>query len=113
VGVIFELHVDGSPVTLPDPAGGTFNAAGDFDRLLPMFGDTASERNSPLNVLSRVDSEGCVVFDAPAMADVVGDVDLLAPRASVGPESRGLARLRVLAVRGAKIAHAELHAIGD
>jgi hypothetical protein len=34
VGVAATLEVDGLVVTLPDSYGGTFNAAGDFDRLL-------------------------------------------------------------------------------
>jgi hypothetical protein len=38
MGVCAELIVRGRAVVLSDPAGGTFNAASDFDRLLPVAG---------------------------------------------------------------------------
>ena len=34
LGVVVKLEVDGRVVTLPDPSGGTFSAACDFDRVL-------------------------------------------------------------------------------
>ena len=38
-GIDAELKVRGQAVTLADPSGGTFNAAADFDRLLPVTQD--------------------------------------------------------------------------
>jgi hypothetical protein len=35
MGVRAELKVRGRPVTFADPSGGTFDAAGDFDHLVP------------------------------------------------------------------------------
>jgi hypothetical protein len=54
VGVVTTLAIDGHEVTLPDPHGGSFNPAGDFDRLLPLA------RALPL--LGRVDEHGAVQF---------------------------------------------------
>jgi len=51
MGVIAVLEIDGRPVRLADPAGGTFNAAGDFDSLIP-------SAESRFSVLSKVDPYG-------------------------------------------------------
>jgi hypothetical protein len=51
MGVYAVLEVRGRVVSVTDPSGGTCNAAGDFDRLLPVT-------DAALPVLSRVDPHG-------------------------------------------------------
>jgi hypothetical protein len=79
---------------LADPAGGTFDAAGDFD---PLIGRGAGYR-----LLQAVDPGGGeygAVFDAAQMDDLLSDIDLAMSRAALPVEQRGLQRLRVMAVR--------------
>jgi len=77
---------DGRAVSVVDPNGGTFTAAGDFDRLLP-----ADDPRLPL--LSALDpfGEWSVPFDR--LRDLATEVAVVAGLAKEGPESRGLARL--------------------
>jgi hypothetical protein len=84
VGVTVIL-VDGHVVTLPDPSGGTFNAAGDFDRLLPFA--------AALPMLSRIDEYGDVEFSASELASVCDEASSLLTLARDGPERRGVMRL--------------------
>lgn len=92
VGVHAELVGPDGPVgALADPGGGLFNAAGDFDRLLP-----ASEPAG--GCLSRVDPYGSTSFEPAEMDVLVDEVDRLILLAKEGPERRGLLRLRALAV---------------
>ena len=87
MGLISEVRDDdGRLVTLVDPSGGTFTAAGDFDRLVP-----ADDARLPL--LSSLDpfGEWAVPFDR--LGDLAAEVAVIAGQAREGAESRGLARL--------------------
>ncbi len=77
---------DGRTVTVADPTGGTFTAAGDFERLVP-----ADDARLPL--LSALDpfGEWSVPFDR--LRDLAVEVAIVTGLAKDGPESRGLARL--------------------
>jgi hypothetical protein len=106
MGIQVELRVaDKSVRRLPDPAGGFFDAAGDFDRLL-------SRRNPALRLFGRVDPHGETRFGASQMQQLVVEVELLLARATAGAEHRGLMRLRVMAERCAE-EHGELMFVGD
>jgi hypothetical protein len=84
---------DGNRVRdLPDPAGGTFEAAGDFDRLMP-------EEGSSFALLGSVDRYGDTVFEASQMAGLLAEVEQLAASDAGVSERRGLDRLRVMAER--------------
>lgn len=105
MGVVVTLEINGRVISLPDPSGGEFNAAGDFDRLLPAGPD--------LVVLGRIDPCGNVEFsssDMPAICDEVGGILGLAKE---GPERRGLLRLRALAAHGSQIPGSVLRSLGD
>lgn len=87
MGITSEVcDPDGRVVTVVDPTGGTFTAAGDFDRLIP-----ADHPQLPL--LSALDpfGEWSVPFDR--LRDLAAEVAVVAGKATEGPESRGLARL--------------------
>jgi hypothetical protein len=73
---------------LPDPSGGTFDAAGDFDRLIP-------SDEGDCRLISYVDRYGDTMFNREQMADLLADLDQLRPNTEI--EERGLARLRRLA----------------
>ncbi|WP_328475019.1 hypothetical protein OHA21_17060 [Actinoplanes sp. NBC_00393] len=93
MGIQVELRWGGVPIRgLPDPAGGCFDAAGDFDRLL-------RERQPDCPLLSAVDPHGETSFGHHQMADLLGEIDGLLGLARPGPERRGLLRLRAMAER--------------
>jgi hypothetical protein len=106
VGIHVELRVAGKRIQrLPDPAGGSFDAAGDFDRLV-------FHGSSALGLLGRLDPHGETRFGASQMQQLVADVELLLTLAKAGAEHRGLIRLRSMAERCAE-QHGELVFIGD
>jgi hypothetical protein len=91
--VVRLLRVDGETVRgLPDPAGGTFDAAGDFDRVLP-DGDPA------FAVLKHVNPYGDTVLTTIQMDELLADISELMTRRLHPAERRGLERLRVMATR--------------
>jgi hypothetical protein len=103
MGIDFVLRLaDGtSPVTLPDPGSGTFDAAGDFDGVLFRSSD-------PLEVLSRADPYGDnIVFTHDEAEGVLRDTEILfardaerygrAPQGWRASSRRGLLRLREMA----------------
>jgi hypothetical protein len=96
----------GQVLVLADPSGGTFNAAGDFDRLLPVPGDD-------FPVLARVEPYSDVVISGTDLAALAFEAARLLKLADTGPEQRGLLRLRALAVAGQDEPDAELWFIGD
>jgi len=106
MGITAELRVHGRAVTLADPSGGTFNAAGDFDRLLPVTGDA-------FPVLARIDPFSDVVVLGTDLAALAAEAAQLLKRASDGPERRGLLRLRIMALAGQGQTGAELWFAGD
>ncbi|MFE9207401.1 hypothetical protein [Micromonospora sp. NPDC007230] len=93
-------------IGLPDPAGGTFDAAGDFDRVLGREGP-----GFPL--LSRVDPYGDVQFMPSDMPQLLSEIERLLPFARQGPERRGLERLRILAEVCATMTDASIAFVGD
>jgi len=105
MGVVVTLEINGQVVSLPDPSGGEFNAAGDFDRLLPFSPD--------LLLLSRIDPYGDVEFGSSDMAAIRDEAGSLVVLAMDGPERRGLLRLQVLAAYGSRIPGSVLHSLGD
>jgi hypothetical protein len=90
---------------LPDPFGGTFNASGDFDRLVP---------NTNAILLRYVDQYGDTAFNHLQMEDLLRDLRRLTYRDDLKPtERRGLDRLRVMAERCRDESHLYLWFIGD
>jgi hypothetical protein len=86
MGIDFVLRLaDGtSPVTLPDPGSGTFDAAGDFDGVLFRSCD-------PVEVLSRADPYGDnIVFTHDEAEGMLRDTEILARDAErYGPAPQG------------------------
>ncbi|BCY08810.1 hypothetical protein [Actinoplanes sp. L3-i22] len=106
MGIQAELRVAGKRIQrLPDPAGGSFDAAGDFDRLV-------LHENSALGLLGRLDPHGETRFGAGQMQQLIAEVELLLTLAKAGAEHRGLMRLRSMAEHCAE-QHGELVFIGD
>jgi hypothetical protein len=105
MGVRAILEFDGDVVTLPDPAGGTFNAAGDFDRLLRFA--------SALPLLSRIDEHGDVEFSYSELGSVRDEASSLLDLARDGAERRGLMRLVALASHGIRLPTSILRVAGD
>lgn len=86
---------------LADPAGGTFEAAGDFDRVL-FDGDLVggADGRAPFTLLRYVDALGVTVFNRLQMNDLLQDIEVVVGRQGVTPiERRGFERLRVMAER--------------
>lgn len=104
VGVVVTLEVDGKDVSLPDPSGGEFNAAGDFDSLLPV---------DDLPMLSRIDPCGVGTFGSSGMEVLRTEAAELCGRVADGTERRGLMRLMVLAEHGSDLPGAVLRAVRD
>lgn len=89
---------------VPDPSGGTFDAAGDFDRVIA---------NDHLPVLGAIDPYSETRLDRSHMAAVLQDLALALAEATPGPETRGLDRLRVLAQFLADGTGSQLVFVGD
>jgi hypothetical protein len=106
MGIRAELKVHGQVLVLTDPSGGTFDAAGDFDRLLPVPEDA-------FPVLARVEPYSDVVISGTDLMALASEVAQLFKLADTGPERRGLLRLRALAVAGQDEPGAELRFAGD
>jgi hypothetical protein len=107
VGITSEVRdPDGRAVTLVDPNGGTFTAAGDFDRLIPTD-------DPQLPLLSAVDpfGEWSVPFDR--LRDLAAEVAVVARHATEGAESRGLARLAAQVDSCVSVVDQRLIFIGD
>lgn len=105
MGLTATLEIDGRTVQLPDPSGGTFNAAGDFDRLLQFATD--------LPTLSRIDEHGDVHFSSPELASLGEEMSSLLQHARLGPERHGALRLIALASHGSQQQSSVLHVAGD
>jgi hypothetical protein len=91
---------------LPDPNGGHFDAAGDFDRILP----AGDER---FVLLGRVDPYGDTVLRPEDMSGLIDEVDKLIDVSHQGSERRGLRRLRVLAAECRDTSDSQLRFVGD
>jgi len=103
----------GKTVVLADPSGGTFDAAGDFDRLLPMENQLPVQGAPDLPTLGRIDAYADVEFSPDDMAAIRDEAVALLQLAKPGPEARGLKRLRVLAEHGAQMPGAVLRVEAD
>jgi len=90
---------------LADPAGGTFDAAGDFDRLLYV--------NPALRVWSTFDPDDDVTLRAAECSELLTELPHLLALAKPGTETRGLERLRVLAEHCVGLPGATLLVRGD
>jgi hypothetical protein len=90
VGLVAEARdTVGHRATVPDPSGGFFDAAGDFDRLVPA--------DSPaLPMLSRVDPYADWAVPLDRLPDLAAEVSIIRGDARPGPEERGLDRLAAL-----------------
>jgi hypothetical protein len=106
MGVIAVLELDGRPVRLADPAGGTSNAAGDFDSLIP-------SAESRFSVLSKVDPYGDTQVARSDLAALGAELDLLVTEVSGGAELHGLLRLRALVEAARDAPAGVLRFIGD
>jgi hypothetical protein len=109
VGLRIELRDErGKAVRdLPDPAGGTFDAAGGFDLLLPEDDDLS------FALLRHVERYGDTVFIRSQMPDLLAEVERLAVSATQPAARRGLERLRVIAERCNDGADLSVWFIGD
>jgi hypothetical protein len=106
MGICADLKVRGQVLFLTDPSGGTFNSAGDFDRLPPVPEDA-------FPVLARVELDSDVVISGTDLMALASEVAQLFKLADTGPERCGLLRLRALAVAGQDEPGAELRFVGD
>ncbi|WP_353951998.1 hypothetical protein V6K52_00745 [Knoellia sp. S7-12] len=81
---------------MPDPSGGTFDAAGDFDRFIDesSFG---RDDSWDLPTLSRIDPYADTEMAVDVRTALLADIEQAIPEAKPGPELRGLLRLRVMA----------------
>src|SRR6478735_5636485 len=68
---------------LPDPHGGTFDAAGDFDRLLVPYSDVTSP------MWRYIDPDGDTLFNRLQMPPFRDELERLRSVARDGPERRG------------------------
>jgi hypothetical protein len=105
VGIVVTVEVEGQPLTVPDPSGGSCTAAGDFDALLPL--------GATYPMLSRIDPYDEVVFTVAEMVAVADEADRAVALASHDQERRGLLRLGALARHGSRISGALLRVQGD
>jgi transposase InsO family protein len=107
VGVQVHLCRAGQHITgIADPSGGHFDAAGDFDRLIP-----TGDANFPL--LGGVDPHDDLELGQDTMPGLISEVDKLLPLAWQGAERRGLLRLLALAEICAGTTGASLIFLGD
>jgi hypothetical protein len=91
---------------LLDPAGGYFDAAGDFDRLLPT--DAVA-----FPILSQLGPYDDLQLDHTSMLELIHEIHCLLPSARPGREQRGLARLRTLAEQCAENTDSTMTFMGD
>ncbi|MBC7373454.1 MAG: hypothetical protein H7323_05635 [Frankiales bacterium] len=92
---------------MPDPAGGTFDAAGDFDRLLV---DSPVVR---LPVWSSIDPHGVVDLSADGAERLLVELATVILTAEPGAEQNGLRRLSALCQECARHPALTLRFIGD
>jgi hypothetical protein len=88
--VVLVDKQDQTQGAIPDPAGGLFDAAGDFDRL-------GIDESLPL--WSSVDPDTDTEFTAGQAGPLLAEVDRLRALARSGAEARGLDRLAALLAR--------------
>lgn len=91
---------------LPDPAGGTFDAAGDFDRLLSLTEDGYPQ-------WSTIEPHTTTVMASCAMPALLDDLSALRHLAGNSHERRGLARLVIMAEQCRERSNLSLWFVGD
>ncbi|GAA0947771.1 hypothetical protein GCM10009554_44770 [Kribbella koreensis] len=107
MGIRAELvGAGGAVVRLPDPAGGTFDAAGDFDELVPV---DATE----YPVLSQVEPFDDKSFSPAEMDRLIVEIDRLVVSATSDLQRKGLLRLRALALTCRDSPGSTLRFVGD
>ena len=108
MGITVELRDERGGLVrgLPDPEDGTFNAAGEYDRLIPF-------EDQSFRLLRYVNPHGDTVFNTLQMQDLLADLDQVDEREAQAIERRGLARLRVIAERCRDEPHLYVWFIGD
>jgi hypothetical protein len=107
MGVYAEARdVAGRRVSFDDPSGGTFDAAGDFDRLIPA-------NNLALPTLSAVDPDAVEPVPVDRLPELALEVEAIRGDARPGPEQRGLDRLAVLISECGARADLTLVFVGD
>jgi hypothetical protein len=84
------IDAEGQPQTYVDPAGGRFDAASGFDRLIGIDSQL-------LPVWSSLYADEDWTFEDDELAGLLQDLDVLETRAVAGQEQLGLAQLRRLA----------------
>lgn len=94
-----------SSASLTRPAARS-DAAGDFDRLLPLRADV-------FPMLSRIDPVGGTDFGPSEMTAIVHEAEMALALTKTGPERRGVLRLQVLAAHGTGIPLATLRIARD
>ena len=92
---------------LADPAGGTFDAAGDFDRLL---GD---RELANLQVWTTIDVDGDTELSHDEAAQLLQELPDVFARSRQGPERRGLMRLQAICELCAASSRLGVRFIGD
>ena len=96
---------------LTDPSGGTFDAAGDFDRFVdhPPCGHVAAG----LPIIGSIDPFGDTKLPSGVMGQLIAECARALTLAKNGTERRGLLRLRVLAEECSRDPNSALFWIGD
>jgi hypothetical protein len=84
---------------LDDPAGGTFDAAGDFDGLLPLALSLPPPPADAYRLLRYVDPDRNTIFNAYQMDDLLRDLDIADGLVRTPQQRRSLDRVRVMAHR--------------
>jgi hypothetical protein len=116
VPIRVELRTERGEVVgdLDDPAGGTFDAAGDFDGVLPQVPALPPPPvNETFTLLRYVDPYGNTVFNRGQMDDLLRDIEVATTRQLTPVQRRGLDRLRVMAHRCKDSVHLYVWFIGD
>ena len=106
MGLVAEVQdADGRRVAVDDPSGGTFDGAGDFDRLIPA-------KSTHLPLLSSVDPYGEWLVPFDRLPELAAEVAVIRADARPAPEARDRSRTeaavrayRVFAIR--KCAHGD------
>ena len=108
MGIMVIVETEGGEQvrSLPDPAGGTFDAAGDFDRVLPEVDDS-------FPILTMIDPDEDTVLSAVQMKDLVAEIGRLGSLTLKPIERRGLKRLRVMAELCREDPSLRLRFVGD
>jgi hypothetical protein len=104
--IIVELQDrKGTPVRgIPDPSGGSFDAAGDFDRFIGC---------RALPTLGAIDPNDDTTMVSSDMDFLLKDVHVALGSAREGPEMSGLLRLEALARRCQEDLSSQLVFLGD